>query len=141
MRVALLLSALTAASLGQAAEPLVLRLGEHRLQAEYAATAEERQRGLMGRAELAADSGMLFRFDQFQRHCLWMKNTPLPLSAAFLDEEGFIVDLIDLKPLSETIRCSREPARYALEMEQGWFADRGIRLGARLTAPSGESLP
>lgn len=141
MRVALLLSALTAASLGQAAEPLVLRLGEHRLQAEYAATAEERQRGLMGRAELAADSGMLFRFDQFQRHCLWMKNTPLPLSAAFLDEEGFIVDLIDLEPLSETIRCSHEPARYALEMEQGWFADRGIRLGARLTAPSGESLP
>lgn len=108
---------------------LDLKVGTAPLRAEYAHTPAERERGLMGRTELAADRGMLFRFDDFRRHCLWMKNTPLPLSAAFLDEEGSVVDLIDLEPLSETIRCSRKPARYALEVNRGWFGTNGIEAG------------
>lgn len=115
-----------------ASEPLQLQLAGHRLHAEYAHTPAERQRGLMGRTELAADSGMLFRFDELRPHCLWMKDTPLPLSAAFLDEHGVIVDLLDLEPLDETIRCSRRPARYALEVNRGWFEARAISRGMRV---------
>ncbi|HCJ27864.1 MAG TPA: DUF192 domain-containing protein [Pseudomonas sp.] len=100
---------------------LELAVGEARLQAEYARSPNERARGLMERTELPGNQGMLFRFDDFRRHCLWMKDTPLPLSAAFMDEQGRIVDVIDLEPLSTAIRCSREPARYALEVNQGWF--------------------
>ena len=112
------------------AEPLLeLRIGEADLQAEYARSADERARGLMERTELAADRGMLFRFGDFRRHCLWMKDTPLPLSAAFMDEQGRIVDILDLQPLDTTIRCSREPARYALEVNQGWFRQHRAGIG------------
>ncbi|MEK0363240.1 DUF192 domain-containing protein [Pseudomonas sp. CBC3] len=112
------------------AEPLLdLRVGDVQLQAEYARSPAERERGLMERTELAADRGMLFRFDDFRRHCLWMKNTSLPLSAAFMDEQGRIVDVIDLEPLSTAIRCSREPARYALEVNQGWFSQHRAGIG------------
>jgi len=108
---------------------LDLSVGAARLQVEYARSAAERERGLMERTELAADRGMLFRFDDFRRHCLWMKDTPLPLSAAFMDEQGRIVDVIDLEPLSTAIRCSREPARYALEVNQGWFGQHQQGVG------------
>jgi hypothetical protein len=124
MRTALLLPliALVVTSMASAGEPsLDLRVGNARLKAEYARTPDERERGLMERTEMSADHGMLFRFDDLRRHCLWMKNTPLPLSAAFMDESGRIVDIIDLEPLSTAIRCSREPGRYALEVNQGWF--------------------
>jgi uncharacterized protein len=124
MRTALLLPliALVVTSMARAGEPsLDLRVGDARLKAEYARTPDERERGLMERTEMPANHGMLFRFDDFRRHCLWMKNTPLPLSAAFMDESGRIVDIIDLEPLSTAIRCSREPGRYALEVNQGWF--------------------
>jgi uncharacterized membrane protein (UPF0127 family) len=116
------LIALVVTSMARAGEPLLdLRVGDARLKAEYARTPDERERGLMERTEMPADHGMLFRFDDFRRHCLWMKNTPLPLSAAFMDESGRIVDIIDLEPLSTAIRCSRELGRYALEVNQGWF--------------------
>lgn len=133
MPVALLLSLLVLAGTVQADEPLRLRLDGHELHAEYAQTVAQRERGLMGRSELASDSGMLFRFDEVRRHCLWMKDTPLPLSAAFLDEDGVIVDVIDLEPLSIEIRCSQAPARYALEVNQGWFEAQGIHAGDRVT--------
>ncbi|AFM34722.1 MULTISPECIES: DUF192 domain-containing protein [Stutzerimonas] len=132
MRIALLLSLMAVATTAQPAEPLRLQLGGHQLQAEYADTFLQRQRGLMGRSELASDSGMLFRFDEVRRHCLWMKDTPLPLSAAFFDEDGVLVDVIDLEPFNTEIRCSKRPARYALEMDQGWFAEREIGRDARL---------
>ena len=80
MRVALLLSLLLFVASAQAQEPLRLRIQGHELHAEYAQTVAQRERGLMGRRELAADSGMLFRFEEVRRHCLWMKDTPLPLS-------------------------------------------------------------
>ena len=132
MPVALLLSLLMLAGTVQADEPLRLRLDGHELHAEYAQTVAQRERGLMGRRELAADSGMLFRFDEVRRHCLWMKDTPLPLSAAFFNEDGLLVDVIDLEPFNTQIRCSQRPARFALEMDQGWFAERGIGPGTRL---------
>ena len=132
MRVALSLSLLLFVACAQAQEPLRLRIQGHELHAEYAQTVAQRERGLMGRRELAVDSGMLFRFDEVRRHCLWMKDTPLPLSAAFFDEAGLLVDVIDLEPFNTEIRCSKRPARYALEMNQGWFAEREIGPGARL---------
>lgn len=138
MRIALVLSLLSFAPLAGAAEPLALRVGTQVLAAEYAVTFEQRQRGLMERQALAADSGMLFRFDEVRYHCLWMKNTPLPLSAAFLDEDGVIVDLIDLEPLSHEMRCARAPARYALETNRGWFEEHALGVGARVQGIPGE---
>lgn len=138
MPVALLLSLLVLAGTVQADEPLRLRLDGHELHAEYAQTVAQRERGLMGRSELAADSGMLFRFDEVRRHCLWMKDTPLPLSAAFFDEDGLLVDVIDLEPFNTQIRCSQRPARFALEMDQGYFETRGIGRDARLEGIPGE---
>lgn len=136
MRIALLLSMLGLAGLCPvvASEPqLELAIGTARVQAEYARSPNERARGLMERTDLPENRGMLFRFDEVRRHCLWMKDTPLPLSAAFIDEQGRIVDIIDLTPLDKTIRCSREPARYALEVNQGWFRRHGATIGQRLT--------
>jgi uncharacterized membrane protein (UPF0127 family) len=75
---------------------------------------------------------MLFVFDESAVHCMWMKNTLLPLSVAFLDEGGAIVNIADMQPLDESTHCAARPARYALEMTQGWFAERGIRAGMRL---------
>lgn len=138
MPIALLLSLLVLAGTVQADEPLRLRLDGHELHAEYAQTVAQRERGLMGRSELAADSGMLFRFDEVRRHCLWMKDTPLRLSAAFFDEDGLLVDVIDLEPFNTEIRCSQRPARYALEMDQGYFETRGIGRDARLEGIPGE---
>ena len=121
-----------------AAEVIELRLDGHQLQAEYASTTDERRRGLMGRTELAANRGMLFRFDEVRPHCLWMKDTPLPLSAAFFDEGGLLVDVIELEPYSTEVRCSRRPARYALEVNQGWFAEHGIGIGTRVEGLPGD---
>ncbi|MCQ4318337.1 DUF192 domain-containing protein [Stutzerimonas zhaodongensis] len=134
MRILLLpLVALVLMPMANASEPLLeLRVGDARLEAEYARTPNERERGLMERTEMHADHGMLFRFDELRRHCLWMKNTPLPLSAAFMDEQGRIVDIIDLQPLDTSIRCSQGPARYALEMNQGWFEAKGVEVGERV---------
>lgn len=119
-----------------AQDRLALRIGGETLRVELAASDLARARGLMARTELPADAGMLLRFERPGRHCLWMKNTPLPLSAAFIDDAGRIVDLIDLEPLSTEIRCSQAPARYALEVNQGWFAEQAIGPGARV-----EGLP
>ncbi len=141
MRTALLLplAALAMMSMAHASEPLLeLQVGDARLTAEYARTPAERERGLMERTGMPADHGMLFRFGDFRRHCLWMKNTPLPLSAAFMDEEGRIVDIIDLQPLDTAIRCSQGPARYALEMNQGWFEAKGIEVGDRVQGIPGK---
>ena len=97
--------------------------------AEVADTPALRTRGLMGRQSLPPNHGMLFIFEQPQQQCFWMRNTPLPLSIAFLDDEGRISSTADMQPLSEATHCSQVPVRYALEMEQGWFAKRGIQPG------------
>ena len=109
-----------------------LRAGMHLIRAEVAADFSTRGRGLMHRKGLAPNAGMLFIFDGPSQHCMWMKNTYIPLSVAFLDEQGTIINIADMQPHSEQTHCSARPALYALEMTRGWFAERGIKPGAKL---------
>jgi len=107
-----------------------LNAGIHLIQAEVAGTPATRSQGLMRRKAMAQGAGMLFLFDESAAHCMWMKNTLIPLSVAFIDERGQIVNIADMQPLDETSHCASRPARYALEMNQGWFKKRGIVAGA-----------
>ena len=111
---------------------ITLNAGMHVIQAELAVTPEQRAIGLMHRRDLPTNNGMLFVFEQTEPQCFWMKNTLLPLSIAFVAEDGTVVNLVDMKPLDETSHCSAKPVRYALEMNQGWFAKRGVKPGSRL---------
>ena len=104
----------------------------HAITAARAADFSSRARGLMHRKSLAPNAGMLFIFDDAALHCMWMKNTYVPLSVAFLDEKHEIINIADMEPQSERSHCAARPARYALEMERGWFAQRGVKPGARL---------
>jgi len=115
--------------------PLIeLQIGEHRIQAEVAATEPARARGLMHRKQPLADNGgMLFVFAAPNFHSMWMRNTYIPLSVAFIDERGVILNIADMVPLTTTAHTAAGFARYALEMNQGWFAAHGIRAGARVT--------
>ena len=110
-----------------------LTAGMHRIDAQVAATPEQRQVGLMYRKEMPMHEGMLFAFEQAAVQCFWMKNTLLPLTAAFLADDGRIVNLVDMQPLQEKSPCSAEPVRYVLEMNQGWFGARRLKAGARLS--------
>lgn len=109
-----------------------LNAGIHVIQAEVASTPGTRSQGLMRRKSMAQGAGMLFLFDEPAAHCMWMKNTLIPLSVAFIDERGQIVNIADMQPLDEATRCALRPARYALEMNQGWFKKRGIGPGTRI---------
>ena len=109
-----------------------LTAGMHRIDAQVAATALERQTGLMHRKEMPAHEGMLFVFEEPAQQCFWMKNTLLPLTAAFVADDGTIVNLADMKPQTLDSHCSAKPVRYVLEMNQGWFAKKGIKAGAKL---------
>lgn len=109
-----------------------LSAGIHVIQAEMADTDERRRIGLMGRRELPGNNGMLFIFEQPDRQCFWMRNTLLPLSIAFIADDGSITNIEDMAPQTEDPHCSRKPVRYALEMYQGWFAERGITAGAKV---------
>jgi hypothetical protein len=109
-----------------------LSAGMHLIRAEVAADYSSRGRGLMFRKSLGANAGMLFIFDGPAIHCMWMKNTYIPLSVVFLDEKGEIINIADMQPHSEQSHCAARPALYALEMEQGWFAGRGIKPGMKL---------
>jgi uncharacterized membrane protein (UPF0127 family) len=114
--------------------PLVeLRAGMHLIRAEVAADYSTRGRGLMFRKSLAPNGGMLFIFDGAAIHCMWMKNTYVPLSVAFLDAQGAIINIADMQPQSEQSHCAARPAVYALEMTQGWFAERGVKPGMKLS--------
>jgi uncharacterized membrane protein (UPF0127 family) len=125
--------ALSAAALAQNAMPMLeLTAGFHRIEAEVAATDQNRQLGLMQRREMAPQHGMLFVFTQDNTHCMWMRNTLLPLSVAFLDEEGKIINVEDMQPQTDDNHCARRPARYALEMNLGWFSQRGLKAGSKL---------
>jgi uncharacterized membrane protein (UPF0127 family) len=109
-----------------------LTAGMHVIQAEVAQTDRERAIGLMHRKEMPTNHGMLFVFEEASQQCFWMKNTLLPLSIAFVADDGGIVNIADMKPLDETSHCSAKPVRYALEMNQGWFAKRGLKAGSKL---------
>jgi len=109
-----------------------LTAGFHRIEAEVAATDPNRQVGLMNRKAMPPQRGMLFVFSRENTHCMWMRNTFIPLSVAFMDADGVIINIEDMQPQTESNHCARKPARYALEMNQGWFAQRGIKPGTRL---------
>ena len=111
---------------------LPLRIGPHAFQVEVAATGPQRQRGLMGRTHLPADGGMLFVFEQPGRHCFWMRDTPLPLTIAFIDSAGRIAGIADMQPRSESLHCPGTVVRYALEVRQGEFQRRGITTGIQI---------
>jgi uncharacterized protein len=111
---------------------LELSAGVHRIEAEVASNGPSREEGLMFRRQLAPGRGMLFVFPVQARHCMWMRNTYLPLSVAFLDEQGAIVNVEDMQPQTENNHCAAKPARYALEMNLGWFQKRGIAVGQRI---------
>ncbi|MFP5419012.1 MAG: DUF192 domain-containing protein [Gammaproteobacteria bacterium] len=109
-----------------------LRIGPHVFEVEIAATPEQRRLGLMGRDRLPHDGGMLFVFEQAGRHCFWMRDTPLPLSIAFIDDAGRIVGLADMQAHSDTLHCPPTAVRYALEIAQGGFAQRRIATGMQI---------
>ena len=114
---------------------VTLNAGMHLIQAQVASTPEQRSIGLMFRQDMPANEGMIFVFEEPASQCFWMKNTLLPLTAAFVADDGTIVNLADMKPQTLDSHCSNQPVRFVLEMNQGWFAKRGLRAGARLSGP------
>ncbi len=115
-----------------AAESLTLSIGIHRIQAEVAHTPESRAQGLMHRKSLAGNNGMLFVFPQTAIHCMWMRNTLIPLAVAFLDEKGRLINIAEMLPQTEDTHCAAQPAKFALEMPSGWFKQRGLNVGSLL---------
>ena len=116
-------------------ERVKLTSGMHRMDVQVAATPEQRQIGLMFRKVMPQHEGMIFVFEQASQQCFWMKNTLLPLSAAFIADDGTIVNIEDMKPQTLDGHCSVKPVRYVLEMNKGWFAKKGIQPGAKLQGP------
>jgi uncharacterized membrane protein (UPF0127 family) len=111
---------------------ITLTAGMHNIVAEVAKTDQQRQIGLMFRKQMATHEGMLFVFDQPGTQCFWMRNTLIPLSAAFVDDDGSIVNVEDMAPQTEASHCSKKPVRFVLEMNAGWFAKRGLKPGFKL---------
>lgn len=109
-----------------------LQAGMYNIVAQVARTDEQRQTGLMFRKQMPAHEGMLFVFEQPATQCFWMRNTLIPLSTAFVADDGTIVNIEDMAPMTENSHCSKQPVRYVLEMNQGWFAKRGFKAGDRI---------
>ena len=110
-----------------------LRIGAHRLKVEVAQTDAQREKGLMFRKQMGRDDGMLFIFDEPAYHAMWMKNTLLPLSVAFLDAHGTILNILDMEPQTLDSHAAAGPAIYAIETNKGWFEDRKIKAGDVVT--------
>ena len=110
-----------------------IRVGAHAIDAEVAQNPQQRALGLMYRFSLPADRGMLFVFPRPEPLGFWMRNTYIPLSIAYMDADGTILNILDMKPHDESRHPSAGPALYALEMRKGWFAERGIGPGTRVT--------
>jgi len=110
----------------------MLSIGMFQIDTQVAQTSEERQIGLMFRPQMPQTEGMLFIFEAPAKQCFWMKNTLLPLTAAFVAEDGTIVNMVDMKPQTTDSHCSTKPVRFVLEMNQGWFAKKGVKAGAKL---------
>jgi len=109
-----------------------LTAGMHLIKAEVAANNPQRQQGLMFREKMDSNNGMVFIFDQASTQCMWMKNTLLPLSVAFIDDDGKIVNIEDMQPQTLESHCSKKPVRYALEMNLGWFKQKNIKPGTTI---------
>jgi uncharacterized membrane protein (UPF0127 family) len=130
-----LLAVTASAQQAQRLPTIQINAGIHNIVAMVAESPNELQTGLMYRREMGTNEGMLFVFPQDSTQCFWMKNTLLPLSAAFVSLDGTVVNIADMKPQTEDSHCSTKPVRYVLEMNQGWFAKRGIKAGAKLVGP------
>lgn len=133
-RAAAAVSALACAG-AQAQEkfPVVqLNAGMYVIQAEVAATEPQRELGLMNRDKLAPNAGMVFLFERPAQVCMWMKNTLIPLSVAFMDASGKILNIEDMQPQTTDSHCTAAPASYALEMNQGWFRQKHINPGSTI---------
>jgi uncharacterized protein len=133
MRFALVLFLACLPAAVRAQLPVVqLSTGMHLIRAEVADNNASRTQGLMHRKSMPQGDGMVFVFEEIAIHCMWMKNTLIPLSVAFIDPSGAIINIADMRPHNEQSHCATRPARYALEMNKGWFAERGIKPGAKL---------
>ena len=106
--------------------------GMHLIDTQIASTEQQRATGLMFRKDMPHTEGMLFVFEQASLQCFWMKNTLLPLSAAFVADDGTIINLVEMKPQTTDSHCSTQPVRFVLEMNQGWFQKKGIKAGFKL---------
>ena len=113
-----------------------LTIGMYKVKAEVAATPQSRETGLMFRKTMPDTAGMLFVFDESAGHCFWMKNTDLPLSIAFITDDGTISDIAEMKPQTEDNHCQTKAGVYALEMNKGWFKQKNIKPGTKI-----EGLP
>lgn len=127
-----------AAAIAQIKQPgqfptVQLSAGMFVIKAEVAANEADREQGLMYRTSMPANAGMLFVFEQRAGHCFWMKNTNLPLSIAFLADDGTIVNIEDMAPQTEDNHCPRAAVRFALEMNQGWFKSKNIGPSAKIS--------
>jgi uncharacterized membrane protein (UPF0127 family) len=111
---------------------LALTVQGHKVTVEVAHTEPARRQGLMHRRMLPEQRGMLFVFDRIERHAMWMMNTYIPLSVAFIDAQGVIINIADMTPHTTNAHGATQPAKYALEVNQGWFRKRGIAPGARI---------
>ncbi|WP_338758458.1 DUF192 domain-containing protein [Massilia sp. METH4] len=129
-----LLAAAGASAQDQRFGTTTLTAGMHLIKAEIAATEAQRAQGLMFRDAMPANAGMVFVFDAPATQCMWMKNTPLPLSVAFIDADGKIVNIRDMHPHTLDSHCSTKgvPVKYALEMNQGWFRQKHIKPGMKI---------
>jgi uncharacterized membrane protein (UPF0127 family) len=135
MRIARLLALLLLCPVITAAQQLPrteLSAGVHLIHAEVADNFVTRMQGLMHRPSMGANEGMLFIFDEPGIQCMWMKNTLIPLSVAYIADDGSIVNVEDMKPQTEDSHCTKKPVRFALEMNLGWFASKGLKPGAKL---------
>jgi uncharacterized protein len=136
--VALLCGAASAQGSPQMNLPVVqLQAGMHNIRAQVA-TGVNVYTGLMWRREMPQHEGMLFVYDTPAVQCFYMRNTYLPLSIAFIADDGSIVNIRDMQPLTENSHCADKPVRYALEMHQGWFAKKGIKPGFKIAGPGGK---
>lgn len=118
-----------------------LQIGMFRINAEVAADQGNRMQGLMHRKSMAQHEGMLFVFPEQATHCMWMRNTNIPLSVAFLDEAGRIINIEDMEPHTENNHCAATPARFALEMNKGWFASKKIKAGTAIRGVEKSPMP
>jgi uncharacterized membrane protein (UPF0127 family) len=130
-RITLVLFLLLLTSVARAQNPLKIPLyiKSKEIWVEVAKTPEERVHGLMGRRYLGKDEGMFFVFEEEDYHSFWMEDTWIPLSIAFINKEGQILSIKDMKPLTSELHTPPHPILYALEMKKGWFSSHGIKVG------------
>lgn len=110
-----------------------VRVGPHALKVEVVASDADRARGLMNRKSLGRNDGMLFIFDEPAYHSMWMKSTLIPLSVAFIDAQGTILNILDMEPETLDPHMSAGPSIYAIEVNKGWFAEKKVKAGDKVT--------